>query len=93
MFYLIIILENTFEVSLNRSSNGLGLSLTGGIAENRPIEVLEIYPNQPAALSGRLNRGDVILSINGATMRNRNVHVCLYSVNIYQNESKKIYSF
>ncbi|CAF5125475.1 unnamed protein product, partial [Rotaria magnacalcarata] len=71
--HIAAILDNTFEVFLNRSSTGLGLSLTGGITENKPIEVLDIYPNQPAALSGRLNIGDVILSINNITMHNRNV--------------------
>ncbi|CAF4000677.1 unnamed protein product [Rotaria magnacalcarata] len=71
--HIAAILDNTFEVFLNRSPTGLGLSLTGGITENKPIEVLDIYPNQPAALSGRLNIGDVILSINNITMHNRNV--------------------
>ncbi|CAF3235917.1 unnamed protein product [Rotaria socialis] len=71
--HIAAILDNTFEVLLNRSPTGLGLSLTGGTAENKPIEVLDIYPNQPAALSGRLNIGDVILSINSITMHNKNV--------------------
>ena len=61
---------------LNRGNNGLGLGLAGGISENRPIEITDIYPNQPAALSGRLEIGDVILSINDTLMYNRNVRVC-----------------
>ncbi|CAF0725358.1 unnamed protein product [Adineta ricciae] len=65
--------ENTFEVLLNRGQNGLGLSLSGGSAENKPIEIIDIYPDQPAALSGRLKIGDVILSINDVIMHNRNV--------------------
>ena len=69
-------LENTFEVLLNRGQNGLGLSLSGGSAENKPIEIIDIYPDQPAALSGRLKIGDVILSINDVIMHNRNVRVC-----------------
>lgn len=68
-------LENTFEVTLNRGQKGLGLSLSGGTTENRPIEVNDIYPNQPAAQSGRLQLGDVILAINGTPMYNRNVQV------------------
>jgi C-terminal processing protease CtpA/Prc len=74
--YEIIILENTFEVTLNRGHNGLGLSLSGGLSENKPIEIIDIYQNQPAALSGQLEIGDVILSINDIVMHNRNVRVC-----------------
>lgn len=70
-----ILLDNTFEVILNRGSNGLGLSLAGGTSENRPIEIADIYPNQPAALSGRLQIGDVVLSINDTPMYSRNVRV------------------
>src|SRR5690349_20782913 len=73
-----IILENTFEVMLNRGQAGLGLSLSGGLAENKPIEIIDIYPNQPAALSGRFEIGDIILSINDFVMLNRNVRVCLF---------------
>jgi hypothetical protein len=73
-----IILENTFEVNLNRSQNGLGLSLSGGLAENRPIEIVNLYQNQPAALSGQLEIGDVVLSINDILMHNRNVRVCSF---------------
>ncbi|CAF2336069.1 unnamed protein product [Rotaria sp. Silwood2] len=65
--------ENTFEVYLNRGPNGLGLSLSGGAAENKPVEMIDIYPNQPAALSGQLNIGDIVLSINDVLMHNRNV--------------------
>ncbi|CAF3479645.1 unnamed protein product [Adineta steineri] len=65
--------DNTFEVLLNRGHNGLGLSLAGGIAENKPIEIIDIYENQPAALSGQLDVGDVVLSINDVAMQNRNV--------------------
>ena len=68
-------LENTFEVNLNRGHAGLGLSLSGGLAENRPIEIIDIYRNQPAAQSGQLEIGDVILAINEHPMYNRNVRV------------------
>jgi C-terminal processing protease CtpA/Prc len=72
-----LILGNTFEVMLNRGHSGLGLSLSGGLTENKPIEIIDIYENQPAALSGRLDIGDVILSINDVPMYNRNVRVSL----------------
>ncbi len=73
-----IILENTFEVVLHRGQSGIGLSLSGGLVENKPIEINDIYDNQPAALSGQLNIGDVILSINDVSMYNRNVRVCYF---------------
>lgn len=72
-------LDNTFEVILNRGNTGLGLGLAGGSSENRPIEITDIYSNQPAALSGRLEIGDVILSINDTLMYNRNVQVCSHA--------------
>lgn len=62
-------------MTLNRGQSGLGLSLGGGIAENKPIEIVAIYPNQPADLSGQLEVGDIILSINNVSMHNRNVRV------------------
>ncbi|CAF1255271.1 unnamed protein product, partial [Didymodactylos carnosus] len=66
--------DNTFEVILQRSHLGLGLSLAGGSGENKPIEIVEIYPNQSAAASGKLNEGDILLQINDILMHNRNVH-------------------
>jgi C-terminal processing protease CtpA/Prc len=78
LIYVINILGNTFEVTLNRGHAGLGLSLAGGLAENKPIEIIDIYDNQPAALSGRLEIGDVILSINDVVMYNQNVRVCSF---------------
>ena len=71
----LLAVENTFEVNLNRGHAGLGLSLSGGLAENRPIEIIDIYRNQPAAQSGQLEIGDVILAINEHPMHNRNVRV------------------
>ena len=71
-------LDNTFEVTLNRGQSGLGLSLSGGLAEEKPIEINDIYPNQPAALSNRLHIGDVILAINDVPMHNQNVRVGHY---------------
>lgn len=68
-------LDNTFEVTLNRGQSGLGLSLSGGLAEEKPIEINDIYPNQPAALSNRLHVGDVILAINDVPMHNQHVRV------------------
>ena len=62
-------------MNLQRDQNGLGLSLGGGISENKPIEVIDIYPNQPAALSRQLKVGDIILSINDIPMYNRNIRV------------------
>ena len=87
-----MILDNTFEVTLNRGSTGLGLSLSGGLVENKPVEIVDIYPNQPADLSGQLNVGDIILSINNIPMHTRNVQVCLYySYQDEENSFSRIY--
>ncbi len=56
--------------------------------ENRPIEIVDIYPNQPAALSDQLEIGDVIISINDTAMYNRNVRVCSF---YYYNDKTKVW--
>lgn len=75
--FVVVVVDNTFEVVLHRGHSGLGLSLTGGLAENKPIEIAEIYAKEPAALSGRFHVGDIILSINDVLLYNKNVRVCL----------------
>lgn len=65
---------------LNRGHHGLGLSLSGGSSENKPIEIIGIHADQPAAQSGQLRIGDVLLSINDVVMHNRNVRVTRLSL-------------
>ncbi|KFM81281.1 Tyrosine-protein phosphatase non-receptor type 13, partial [Stegodyphus mimosarum] len=66
--------ENTFYVSIRKSSRGLGLSILGGrdACKNDPfsqlIRIRKLYPLQPALECGKLAIGDVILEVNGTNM-------------------------
>lgn len=56
--------ENTFRVTLQKSSRGLGLSVSGGSTAG-PVRVKRLFPQQPAALSNKLQTGDILLAANG----------------------------
>ncbi|XP_012276494.1 uncharacterized protein LOC105697607 isoform X2 [Orussus abietinus] len=56
--------ENTFRVVLQKSSRGLGLSVSGGGTAG-PVRVKRLFPQQPAALSNKLQPGDILLAANG----------------------------
>ncbi|OAD52550.1 Tyrosine-protein phosphatase non-receptor type 13, partial [Eufriesea mexicana] len=56
--------ENTFRVTLQKSSRGLGLSVSGGGTAG-PVRVRRLFPQQPAALSNKLQPGDILLAANG----------------------------
>ncbi|KAG8035197.1 hypothetical protein G9C98_001687, partial [Cotesia typhae] len=56
--------ENTFQVTLQKSSRGLGLSVSGG-GKSGPVRVKRLFPQQPAALSNKLEPGDILLAVNG----------------------------
>ncbi|CAL1298392.1 unnamed protein product [Larinioides sclopetarius] len=66
--------ENTFEVVVQKSSRGLGLSISGGIDAygrdpfSQLIRIRKLYPLQPALECGQLALGDVILEVNGTKM-------------------------
>jgi len=51
-------------VTLQKSSRGLGLSVSGGGTAG-PIRVKRLFPQQPAALSNKLQIGDILLAANG----------------------------
>ncbi|KAH0552114.1 hypothetical protein KQX54_005789 [Cotesia glomerata] len=59
--------ENTFQVTLQKSSRGLGLSVSGG-GKSGPVRVKRLFPQQPAALSNKLEPGDILLAVNGITL-------------------------
>ncbi|GIY65681.1 tyrosine-protein phosphatase non-receptor type 13 [Caerostris darwini] len=67
-------LENTFEVVIQKSSRGLGLSISGGADAfgrdhfSQLIRIRKLYPLQPALECGKLSLGDVILEVNGTKM-------------------------
>ncbi|XP_011879526.1 PREDICTED: uncharacterized protein LOC105568445 isoform X2 [Vollenhovia emeryi] len=56
--------ESTFRVTLQKSSRGLGLSVSGGGTAG-PVRVKRLFPQQPAALSNKLQTGDILLAANG----------------------------
>ncbi|KAM4854455.1 tyrosine-protein phosphatase non-receptor type 13 isoform 5-T5 [Thomomys bottae] len=73
--YSFVTEENTFEVKLFKNSSGLGFSFSREdnlIPEQMNasiVRVKKLFPGQPAAESGRINVGDVILKVNGASLK------------------------
>uniref|UniRef100_UPI0037E954CF FERM and PDZ domain-containing protein 2 n=1 Tax=Semicossyphus pulcher TaxID=241346 RepID=UPI0037E954CF len=67
--------DNTQEVTLTKSANGLGFSFL--MCELDPptrdfgtlVRVKELFPDQPAQQSGRIQEGDVLLAINGESLK------------------------
>ncbi|XP_067214791.1 uncharacterized protein [Linepithema humile] len=59
--------ESTFRVTLQKSSRGLGLSVSGGGTAG-PVRVKRLFPQQPAALSNKLQIGDILLAANGTPL-------------------------
>ncbi|CAJ1081251.1 FERM and PDZ domain-containing protein 2 isoform X3 [Xyrichtys novacula] len=67
--------DNTQEVTLTKSSNGLGFSFI--MCELDPptrdfgslVCIKELFPDQPAQQSGRIQEGDVLLAINGESLK------------------------
>lgn len=51
-------------MTLQKSSRGLGLSVSGGGTAG-PVRVKRLFPLQPAALSNKLQPGDILLAANG----------------------------
>uniref|UniRef100_A0A673TZ93 Tyrosine-protein phosphatase non-receptor type 13 n=1 Tax=Suricata suricatta TaxID=37032 RepID=A0A673TZ93_SURSU len=73
--YSFVTEENTFEVKLFKNSSGLGFSFSREdslIPEQMNasiVRVKKLFPGQPAAESGKIEVGDVILKVNGASLR------------------------
>ncbi|PKU41715.1 tyrosine-protein phosphatase non-receptor type 13 [Limosa lapponica baueri] len=67
--------DNTFEVKLMKNSSGLGFSfcrednLTPEQLGSTIVRVKKLFPGQPAAESGQIEIGDVILKVNGASLK------------------------
>ncbi|KAM6951177.1 FERM and PDZ domain-containing protein 2 [Aplochiton taeniatus] len=66
--------DNTVEVTLRKSQNGLGFSFL--LCELDPrkdpgslVRVKQLFPGQPAEESGKIQQGDVILAVNGQPLR------------------------
>lgn len=77
------VLENTQEVTLTKSSGGLGFSFL--MCELDPpmrdfgtlVRIKKLFPGQPAHQSGRIQEGDVLLAINGRSLKKLTYPVCL----------------
>ncbi|XP_042652630.1 tyrosine-protein phosphatase non-receptor type 13 isoform X6 [Tyto alba] len=73
--YSFVTAENTFEVKLLKNSSGLGFSfcrednLTPEQLGSTVVRVKKLFPGQPAAESGQIEVGDVILKVNGASLK------------------------
>ncbi|XP_066042670.1 tyrosine-protein phosphatase non-receptor type 13 isoform X4 [Chamaea fasciata] len=73
--YSFVTAENTFEVKLFKNSSGLGFSfcrednLTPEQLGSTIVRVKKLFPGQPAAESGQIEIGDVILKVNGASLK------------------------
>ncbi|XP_060635261.2 tyrosine-protein phosphatase non-receptor type 13 isoform X5 [Anolis sagrei] len=67
--------ENTFEVKLVKNSSGLGFSFCreDSVSPEQPgssiVRVKKLFPGQPAAESGQIEVGDVILKVNGSSLK------------------------
>ncbi|XP_053112418.1 tyrosine-protein phosphatase non-receptor type 13 isoform X1 [Hemicordylus capensis] len=67
--------ENMFEVKLVKNSSGLGFSFCreDSVSPEQPgssiVRVKKLFPGQPAAESGQIEVGDVILKVNGASLK------------------------
>ncbi|XP_069599465.1 tyrosine-protein phosphatase non-receptor type 13 isoform X1 [Ranitomeya imitator] len=73
--YSFITDENMYEVKLVKNSSGLGFSfsreenLIPGPVGSSIVRVKKLFPGQPASESGKINVGDVILKVNGTSLR------------------------
>ncbi|KAJ8248401.1 hypothetical protein GJAV_G00241640 [Gymnothorax javanicus] len=66
--------ENTKEVTLKKNMCGLGFSfliseLDSPEDSGNVIQIKRLFPGQPAEESGRIQQGDIILSVNGVPVK------------------------
>ncbi|KAG7266662.1 hypothetical protein CRUP_028379, partial [Coryphaenoides rupestris] len=85
--YSFITDDNVFDVRLLKNTSGLGFSFSrveeegvpqgpggGGGGGSSMVRVKKLFPGQPAAESGRIQVGDVILSVNQASLKGLSQH-------------------
>ncbi|XP_072227811.1 tyrosine-protein phosphatase non-receptor type 13 isoform X2 [Leuresthes tenuis] len=78
--YSFVTNDNVFEVGLLKNTSGLGFSFSR--EEHVPdepsassmVRVKKLFPGQPAAESGRINVGDVILRVNQTRLKGLSQH-------------------
>ncbi|KAM5194051.1 tyrosine-protein phosphatase non-receptor type 13 isoform 2-T2 [Mantella aurantiaca] len=67
--------DNVYEVKLVKNSSGLGFSfsreetLLSGQKDSSIVRVKKLFPGQPASECGKINVGDVILKVNGGSLK------------------------
>ncbi|XP_077478794.1 tyrosine-protein phosphatase non-receptor type 13 isoform X2 [Stigmatopora argus] len=72
--------DNVFDVRLVKNASGLGFSFSREeyLAEDAPlssmVRVKKLFPGQPAAESGRINVGDVIMRVNQTPLKGLSQH-------------------
>ncbi|XP_019738405.1 tyrosine-protein phosphatase non-receptor type 13 isoform X3 [Hippocampus comes] len=72
--------DNVFEVRLVKNASGLGFSFSREeyIPDEAPgssmVRVKKLFPGQPAAESGRINVGDVIMRVNKTPLKGLSQH-------------------
>ena len=74
--------DNVFDVCLLKNTSGLGFSFSREdcVPGETPgsssmVRVKKLFPGQPAAESGRVNVGDVILRVNKTPLKGLSQHV------------------
>uniref|UniRef100_A0A3B4UZV0 Tyrosine-protein phosphatase non-receptor type 13 n=1 Tax=Seriola dumerili TaxID=41447 RepID=A0A3B4UZV0_SERDU len=78
--YNFVTQDNVFEVCLLKNTSGLGFSFSReeSIPDESPgtsmVRVKKLFPGQPAAESGRINVGDVILRVNQTPLKGLSQH-------------------
>ncbi|XP_068429722.1 tyrosine-protein phosphatase non-receptor type 13 isoform X3 [Clinocottus analis] len=78
--YSFITRDNVFDVCLLKNTSGLGFSFSREeiIPEEPPgssmVRVKKLFPGQPAAESGRINVGDVIMRVNRTPLKGLSQH-------------------
>ncbi|XP_055087486.1 tyrosine-protein phosphatase non-receptor type 13 isoform X4 [Periophthalmus magnuspinnatus] len=72
--------ENAFDVTLLKNTSGLGFSFSreenvpGELPGSSMVRVKKLFPGQPAAESGRIRVGDVILKVNQTPLKGLSQH-------------------
>ncbi|XP_035040325.2 tyrosine-protein phosphatase non-receptor type 13 isoform X2 [Hippoglossus stenolepis] len=79
--YSFITKDNVFEVLLLKNTSGLGFSFSReeNIPDEPPpgssmVRVKKLFPGQPAAESGRINVGDIIMRVNQTPLKGLSQH-------------------
>nr|XP_033502544.1 tyrosine-protein phosphatase non-receptor type 13 isoform X2 [Epinephelus lanceolatus] len=78
--YSFVTKDNVFEVCLLKNTSGLGFSFSReeNIPDEPPgssmVRVKKLFPGQPAAESGRINVGDVIMRVNQTPLKGLSQH-------------------